>query len=240
MANLQQFIQSVKHSNVSRAAHYYVEIGTPPFLRTSPDKIALINLYCEATQLPEFALATTQSKVDGLNTEIVVDKSYGRLPCVFICDKDMTIKTFFDSWLNGIVSSRGGVFAYPNEYTIDQIKIYQLDTQFNPVYTVTIHNAYPRVVNDISLNYSSRDYNRVQVEFAYRYWTSSTTTATFSSSTGTPFDIKSLASGINPNNIPGVSTIQRIQTDIQNQVAALPSFLQTKTQGFVDYFKNNF
>lgn len=234
MPNLKDFISAIKTHNVSRAAHYYVQIGKPPFLNIDSGQLTMINLFCEATQLPEMVLSTVSSKVDGLNTEIVVDKSYGRLPCVFICDKDMTIKTFFDTWLNGIVQSRGGIFAYPSSYTIPQIKIYQLDTSFNEVYCVTIHDAYPRVVNDISLNYSSKDYNRVQVEFAYRYWTSSTIKTTISVPSGAPTEVKKFLTGMDPSNIPGVSAIQKIQTEVANQVARFPSFLKTVPDSFID------
>jgi len=53
------------------------------------------------------------------------------------------------------------------------LDIVQFNENKEDTYTVTLKNVYPKLVNDISLSTSSREYNRCQVQFVYKTWESS-------------------------------------------------------------------
>jgi hypothetical protein len=175
--SLSKFASEINSRGVAKQSLFMVEIVPPPFYSTPIDE-SFIPLFCEQSQFPEIVMATATIKDNGINREAVYDKLYGNLSMLFACDQNMIIKSFFDRWSTGVVMSTGGVFAYPTEYTSPWINIHQLNNNMDVVYSVRIYNCYPKVVNDIILTASSKDYNRFQVSFAYEKWESITTVMT--------------------------------------------------------------
>lgn len=228
------FVSQVKNKSIAKASHYYVELGIPEFMTGSYKEadVKSISLYVEQTQFPEMAFATTTAKVDGLNTEMIYDKLYGQVTMTFICDRDMNIKRFFDVWSQGIVLDKGGVFRYFKEYVVPKITIYQLDEQKNVTYAVDLIDVYPKVVNDILPSASSKDYNRFQVQFQYRYWESRKNVTLvgpglIGNQTVVDF-AKRIEVGGSGSNVPGQNTIQQIlnsnrerQTSIEDRTKAV-------------------
>ncbi len=173
---LNKFIQTMKERGVAKSSHFAIDFNLPVFL-TGDGTVSFytydtIKLFCEGAALPEMALATTTLKDYGVNREVVYDKMYGTLPLTFICDQGMYIKQFFDAWIQGIAAYRGGLFEYPDRYTSDWLKVYQLNSEKNAMYETKFRNIYPKVVNDVQLGASSRDYSRFQVLFTYESWES--------------------------------------------------------------------
>jgi len=172
-SSFNQFVSHIKNSGLAKQSHYVVEMIPPPFMATSDlSLVAKIPFYCEQTSFPEFALLTQTVKDAGLNREVVYDKAYGNVNMTFICDQEMLIKKFFDTWMEKIVVSKGGVFAYPDDYTVPSLTIGQLSQADNTVYIVELQNVYPKLVNDIQLSAQSRSYSNFIVSFTYSSWSS--------------------------------------------------------------------
>ena len=105
------FISLIKKGGVAKEQHFRCEITPPPMLMSKSINMAnKLEFYIERVQLPELALATTTTKDNGLNREVVYDKMYGVIAPVFICDQDMEVKRFFDAWVGGVCKNIGGVF----------------------------------------------------------------------------------------------------------------------------------
>lgn len=176
MTQLNTFIQTIKNNGVAKPSHFMVDFALPPFMMgdgsVEQSTLSMVKLFCEGAAFPEMALATATIKDFGVNREVVYDKMYGQLPLTFICDQGMYIKQFFDAWIQSIAPYRGGLFTYPDRYTAKTLTIYQLDAAKRPVYGVTFHNIYPKIVNDVQLSASAKDYNRFQVMFTYERWES--------------------------------------------------------------------
>lgn len=211
-----KFVTQVKNKSVAKSSHFYVELAVPEFMGGSfgQEDLKSISLYVEQTQFPEIAFATTTAKVDGLNTEMIYDKLYGQSTMTFVCDRDMSIKRFFDTWASGIITDRGGIFRYYKEYVVPKITIYQLDEQKNVTYACDLIDVYPKVVNDILPSSSSKDYNRFQVQFQYRYWESRnlkslTGPGIIGNSTVVDF-ARRLDSGSSSGLIPGQNQTQKV------------------------------
>ena len=179
---LSAFSAEVKSRGIAKSSHFYIEFGIPTFMGgamaegevnvTAQDEIKLVTLFAESVQFPEFALATSQIRDDGNGREFVYDKLYPPIVCSFMCDSDMLVKRFFDKWTQGPVKTVSGTYRYQDDYLVPEMKIYQLNEKKEETYVVTLHDVFPKLVNDLSSNSSSKDYHRVQVQFSYRHWTS--------------------------------------------------------------------
>jgi hypothetical protein len=167
-----QFVARVKDTGLAKSAHFYVEITPPRFMETSHYDMETVNLYCQQAQIPEMVLNTTQINDDGLERHVVVDKKYGRATFVFVCDQDMLVRKFFEDWIQNVVVSKGGVLAYPSEYTVDTITVHQVNMAREVVYSNSMHDCFPIVLGDLPLSTESHGLHLVQVQFVYRYWDS--------------------------------------------------------------------
>lgn len=165
-----RFVSEVKNRGVAKQYNYLIEIVPPPFLTPDPTVADVIRLFCEQVMLPEISLSTVVIKDAGLNREAIYDKNYGQVSATFLCDQDMVIRDFFDSWATGVVQRKNGVFQYANRYVSHAIRIHQLNSEKRIVYTVTLNRVFVKIVNDMMLNASSRDASRFQVVFSYESW----------------------------------------------------------------------
>lgn len=163
------FASAIKHNGLAK--QYFECLITPPnFLQGQTDVIDILSFYVQATNLPEFNAATQTVKDNGLNREVVVDKSYGAVTMMFFGDQNMVIKNFFDVWTRASVESKGGKFAYPDEYTVDSIEIKQFNAAKNESYIVTLNKAYPKIVSEVSLSADARAPLTFSVVWAYESW----------------------------------------------------------------------
>ncbi|HET8687899.1 MAG TPA: hypothetical protein VFM18_14755 [Methanosarcina sp.] len=172
------FSSIIHNLGVAKAYRFEVEISAPPFmtggsnaLETS-ETIKTINLLAESAQIPEFVLATQQIHDAGQTREFVYDKIYPPVVMTFVCDGDMVVKEFFDKWAMGVLKTETGSYRYRENYIIPELIIKQLSDSGKEIYRVTLHDAYPKLVNDIVLSSSTNGFNHCQVQFVYRTWNS--------------------------------------------------------------------
>jgi len=174
--SLNEFASIIKTRNVAAASRFEVQVYPPPFLMNENSQMAgdsqYISILAEMIQIPEFVLMTQPIRDTGEQREVVYDKIYPPVTATFICDGKMDVKNFFDTWTQGAMITSNGTFRYPADYTANELIIVQLDHSGKGVYQVTLKDVYPKIVNDIPLSASSKDYNRCQVQFTYRNWVS--------------------------------------------------------------------
>jgi hypothetical protein len=168
----QDFMSQVRKRGIAKRSHYIVEMTPPSFLQTTSDTLQIIPLFCEQAMFPEFVLQTQMIQDGGIHREVVVDKMYGSFQLTFACDQQMTIKHFFDTWAQASVYNKGGLFLYPDNYTIDNLAVYQIDAKLQEVYVVVLHKVYPKIVHSIFMAAADRSYSSFQVDFAFESWTS--------------------------------------------------------------------
>jgi len=193
------FIEEVKQRNLAKTSRYWVSIPVPNFMRSPAAADAdLVSLFCLSATLPELILATSHVQVDGTSREVVVNKGYGKMPLVFACDENMVIKRFFDSWIGGVVNSRGGILAYPDDYTVDGLTIHQLNTKHEATYSVELIRAYPVSMGPVYLHSDAKGYNQLQVYFVYKFWIPAAT------------EISTQLIEIDSGVVPGVQTLQNL------------------------------
>lgn len=168
----EQFLSAIRTDGVAKASHYFCELMPPQFMTGNKQILEKIPFYINSVNFPEFALATTPIMDNGVKRESVYDKLYGEVTMNFTCDQGMLIKKFFDDWVQFPVLSKGGRFSYPNRYITENFILCQVDALKNTVYFVVLNNVYPKVVDDINMNSSSRSLASFNVRFTYETWES--------------------------------------------------------------------
>lgn len=175
-----KFSSEIKNRHIAKSCRFAVHIPFPTFMvgkKDIPissifDDSSLMQIFAESVHFPGFDIMTNQVKDDGIGREVPYDKMYPPITCTFICDADMTIKKFFDEWVQGIMKTETGTFRYSDQYIVDAIEIIQKNEADEDTYVVTLYDVYPKLVNDIGLSSSSREFNRCTVQFVYSKWQS--------------------------------------------------------------------
>lgn len=175
--NLQRFISTVQNSSLARTNRFEVLIPPPTFLNNIRGlrnfvTSDFVSLHCEVANFPPLFLSVKQFKIFGPSYQMPQTSEYGGegLAMTFHVDRDMTIKRFFDDWMEYIVNRDSFTVAYQNEYTCD-ILVRQLDEANNVTYEIKLKDAFPRNMSLMDLNNSAQNQtHRLNVIFAYRYW----------------------------------------------------------------------
>jgi hypothetical protein len=177
MSTLSEFINAVKYDGIAKTNRYKISFTKPKILNQNNELQRKLEMFCCQTQLPGVNISTFQSRTFGETREIPYERLFDNVNFTFYVDRKMLIKTFFDSWINGIQDSRTRAFNFYKDYITD-IKIQVLDNEDNIMYGVTLYECYPKTLAPISLGYDQKDAMQIQVSMNYKYWEASSYTNT--------------------------------------------------------------
>jgi hypothetical protein len=165
--NVPQVIQNA--SNIANiAAFSSALIGGDSAALREQNKVNL-TLKCENAQLPSRTLMTTDQKIYGFSEKYPYETSYNDAEFVFIVSDDMGEKVLFDMWLN-LVSPKSSYNVNYKETYVTDINVIQFDLYNRPTYNVVLRKAFPIVVNQLDLDWSSDSFHKLTVVFAYSDW----------------------------------------------------------------------
>jgi len=139
----------------------------------------LINVLCKSAALPASNLGVIEVPFRGRTVKIAGDRTFDTWTATFFNDKDMKIRSYFESWLESMNTHEGN-FApnfIPNQtegYMCD-VKVKQLEKHGveggQVLREYTLKHAFPTNVSQIDLAYDSNDQvEEFSVEFQYSYW----------------------------------------------------------------------
>ena len=119
----------------------------------------------------------SQLRYYGPSQVVPSNTEYQPLALTFICRADSQERRFFDDWLDFINPITSFNFQYPEDYYCN-IEIYQYQERGGQggrgvpqiSYHWKLHKAWPTLVNDQAVNWAESEYLRLQVSFAYKYW----------------------------------------------------------------------
>ena len=132
-----------------------------------------ISLRCESVQLPGRNLATgTDSNIYGPTREIVEGVTYAEdLNMTFQASSGLDERVFFENWQRQAFNEQSWNIGYYKDYVAD-IDIFLLDKQNQRRYGLRIHEAFPKTITAIDLNYgTNNEIIKTSVSFSFRYWT---------------------------------------------------------------------
>ena len=174
MASISKFLSSF-NKDLARPNRFEVFLYPPPALIPYYNGgAAHLALRCEQAELPSRALATLDRKIGTVPVQKFPYLSmYNDINLTFIVGGDMKEKLLFDAWLELINPSSNFNFKYKNNYKT-QMVIKQYDMSGNLTYNIMLIDAFPIAVSQLDLDWSNDGYHKLNVVFAYTYWTNTT------------------------------------------------------------------
>ena len=199
---LEDFVAEVATRGMAKPNRYEVIITPPPCVlnfnttaelseRTSsgqyttqkslgPRVPARVSVFCEQAQLPPTRIITSQNRIFGPPSFHPQQADYGgdNFSLTFALDKWYTVKEFFDTWIDGVVSREGNTAYYQNNY-MTTMTVSQLDEEDRTHYTAAFEDVFPIAVNPVQLGADmSNQVSKLVVTFCYRRWRSISMTTT--------------------------------------------------------------
>lgn len=167
------------------------------YFRKYPAGIATIgeerdlSFLCDAVSVPGMAFQTDDIRSAGYGN---IEKRpyatiFNDITLNFFCDNDGVVVDFMHKWLQAVHNFNNksapdsrtaqglppNTFAYPKDYfgTIEIIHYLDEIESQQEVFAVSIHEAYPIGMQDITLDWNATDtLTKIAVTFTYTYWTS--------------------------------------------------------------------
>ena len=169
MANspINDFISSVKYNGLSRTNRYALMFGNLPWAETALTQNTV--LFCDQIQLPGTNINTADLRTYGEVRKAPYERLYEDINMSFYVDTDMSVKTFFDFWMEQIQNPGTRNFNYYDNYTAD-ITIEVQDLQNKTRYNMKLFEAFPKSIGAVQMDYNSKDIMKLSVNFAYKYY----------------------------------------------------------------------
>lgn len=169
-ANISNFLNSFKQ-DPARSSRFDVLITVPAVLATFYGTVSeQLSLRCEMSELPGRSFNVTERKFGSAPVQKVpIQSLYNDVTMTFIVGDDMKERLVFDQWMELINPSSTYNFKYKLDYVTD-IAIRQYDLQNKLTYSSVLIDAFPLAVNQMELDWSSDNYHRLSVTFAYTNW----------------------------------------------------------------------
>jgi hypothetical protein len=168
---IKNFISEIKSQGLARTNRFAV-LFTPP-TGVNPANLRKTLLFCDQAVLPGVNFSTIQNRSYGEVREVPYEKLFDTAQLTFHVDKDMMVKSLFDSWIMSIQNPVTRTFQYYNDY-VSNMQIEVQDLTENTRYEMTLYECYPKTISAISLDNASKDTMKLTVTFQYKYWNSST------------------------------------------------------------------
>jgi len=171
--SLDNFITQIKTKGLARVNRFEVFINPPNAIGYSTNDASEVSLLCEISNLPPINLSVKPFKIFGPSYQRPITSEYGGdgISMTFHVDREMKVKRFFDDWIESVVRKNDFTVNYQFDYVSD-LRIRQLDEANNVTYEIKLIEAFPRSITLMDLNHSAQGQtHRLNVIFAYRYWT---------------------------------------------------------------------
>lgn len=164
---INEFIASIKNNGLARSNRYAVMFGNVPWVDT--DLLKNTVMFCDQVQLPGVNYNTSDTRSYGEVRKAPYERLYEDINMSFYVDTDMSVKLFFDYWMNQIQDPVSRNFNYYENYTSDIILEVQ-DLHNNTRYNMKLFEAFPKSIGAIQMDYNSKDIMKLSVNFAYKYY----------------------------------------------------------------------
>ncbi len=171
MSTLNEFISAIKSTGLARSNRFSVNIPFPVAADTDPRQVLIL---CDSASLPGVTIGTAQQRFWGELREIPYEALYDNVELSFYVDTNLGVKNLFEKWLGLIRNPETRTFNYYANYITDiDIYIHPIDNSEDSVHVVTLHEAYPKILKPVSLDYGNKDVMKYSVSMNYKWFTTS-------------------------------------------------------------------
>ena len=132
---------------------------------------------CEIAEMPGRGFMNMDVRYYGPNHKLPFQTVYEDINLTFLCRSESMEKQFFDDWMQEINPINSFDFNYRDEYR-SEIDVFQFsdfsdeDSDDEPTaqYAITLHNAYPLLINPQPMTWGDNQFQRLIVSFTYSHW----------------------------------------------------------------------
>jgi hypothetical protein len=152
----------------------------------------MIYLRSEQVKIPGVTIAGSDNKRYGVGVaqKMPHNVQFSDISMTFVADQEGIIYRYFYSWINQIVDFNGSVnyagrssymVGYKDNYVTD-IYIFVYDNYGNISKTITLYDAFPISMNEISLDWNQTNtVMKINVNFSYKEWSIDNVSTAFGS-----------------------------------------------------------
>jgi hypothetical protein len=124
----------------------------PNLFRVEIGGIKSLTMNCHTVQIPGISIATTDKDIG--YRSIAYQKIYEDITLSFYCQEDMQELEYFQEWRKIIAPDNNNQVGFHDHYK-EKIKIQQISKTGEDTLVTTLHEAYPKKIDQIALAYSS-------------------------------------------------------------------------------------
>jgi len=130
---------------------------------------------CEVSELPGKGFMSVDYRYYGPNFKLPFQTQYEDVNMTFLCRTGSFEREFFDNWMTIINPLNTWDFNYRDQYA-SEIDIYQFseiageDGNHVAEYNITLHNAYPILMNPQPVTWQDDNFQRLIVNFTFTKW----------------------------------------------------------------------
>ena len=156
--------------DLAKPSRFDVTIPIPLSLGFLISSARSLSLRCESAQLPGRTFETATKKMGSAPVEYFpYHTNYQMSTMTFIVTSDMNEKVFFDSWMDIVNPTTDYNFQYKSNYMVD-ITINQYNVANQLTYSIVMREAFPLAMNQLDMEWSSDEFHKLQIQFAYTNW----------------------------------------------------------------------
>ena len=161
--NIQRFSAEMSKVGFARPNTFRVEVS-----HTALPWQPRFTMSCFQAQIPGNVIATTEKDI-GFRS-VAYQRVFSDIILGFYAGDDLRELMFWQDWIDDIVDKNTNHFNYYNQY-IGTVTIYKIDRQGRDVAWWKLHDAYPKQVDPIQLDYGTNDaITTVNTTITYRYF----------------------------------------------------------------------
>ena len=162
MSNIFDFQAQMK--SFMRPNKFNIEIS-----KAKPSTVERFSMSCFQAQIPGNTIATTDKDI--AFRSVAYQKIYSDVILGFYCDDKMKELNFWQDWIDSIHRKEENRWAYYDEYK-SEINITPINRSGVNVATWTLHDAYPKQIDPIQLDYGTNDaVMTINATITYRHFT---------------------------------------------------------------------
>jgi len=127
---------------------------------------------CETAEYPGRGLNTADVRYYGPSFKLPFQSTFEDINMTFLCRNDSWERQFFDDWIQQINPLNSFDFNYRDDYRC-RIDIFNMDMHgpnYKAVYSYTLIDAYPLLVNPQPVTWAEDQFLRLGITFTYHWW----------------------------------------------------------------------
>jgi len=157
----------------ARANLFKVTLNFPAY---AGGDVELTSFLCRTAAIPAASTGTIEVPFRGRILKMAGDRTFENWQVTILNDTGFVVRDSFERWVNGINSHSANTgLVNPVDYQAD-LTVEQLDRNEKVLKRYDFRGAFPVSVSAIPLDYDQQTaIEQFDVEFAYQYWESNTT-----------------------------------------------------------------